>query len=93
MKSFISILVMIILVSFGRDAASTVKETNLVPFDGIYGNWAIEMPSGASGWLTLKEVDGIPQGELWTVGGGKRLFELAIKDNSEFSFKKNFNQL
>ncbi len=88
MKSFISILVMIILVSFGRDAASTVKETNLVPFDGIYGNWAIEMPSGASGWLTLKEVDGIPQGELWTVGGGKRLFELAIKDNSEFSFKR-----
>lgn len=79
---------MIILVSFGRDAASTVKETNLVPFDGIYGNWAIEMPSGASGWLTLKEVDGIPQGELWTVGGGKRLFELAIKDNSEFSFKR-----
>ncbi|MGI9497225.1 MAG: family 16 glycoside hydrolase, partial [Mariniblastus sp.] len=88
MKSFISILVMIILVSFGRDAASKVKEANLVPFDGIYGNWAIEMPSGASGWLTLKQVDGIPQGELWTVGGGKRLLELAIKGNSECSFKR-----
>lgn len=88
MKSYISIFLIVFLLWFGRGAESMVNETNFVHSDGVYGNWAIEMPHGASGWLTLKKVDGIPQGELWTVGGGKKLLDLAIKDNFKCSFKR-----
>ena len=44
----------------------------------FWGNWALEMPNGAAGWLTLKESDRKPQGELWTVGGGRQLSEMAL---------------
>ena len=46
------------------------------------GNWMLEMPDGASGWLTVVNADGGLKGELWTVGGGRALSEVAITDNT-----------
>ena len=45
---------------------------------GFWDNWALVMPDGAAGWLTLSAPDGKPQGELWTVGGGKLLSEVSL---------------
>jgi hypothetical protein len=49
---------------------------------GFQGNWALKMPGGNAGWLTLSEVDGKWQGELWTVGGGKLLSDVALDDDT-----------
>ncbi|QGJ70887.1 Large multifunctional protein-glycosyl hydrolase [Planctomycetales bacterium 10988] len=46
--------------------------------DDFFGNWALEMPDGAAGWLTLSAEESKPQGELWTVGGGKQLTEINL---------------
>ena len=88
MKRCFSILAMMVLLCFARGTNVSGNEDNINASDGIYGNWAIEMPSGATGWLTLKKVDGVPQGELWTVGGGKKLLDLAVVDGSGCSFKR-----
>lgn len=48
----------------------------------IWDNWALVMPDGAAGWLTLSNPDGKPQGELWTVGGGKTLSKFEFDGNS-----------
>ncbi|MEM7812998.1 MAG: DUF1080 domain-containing protein [Planctomycetota bacterium] len=45
------------------------------PFDG---NWALVMPDGAAGWLTLTVEGPSVTGELWTVGGGKRLSSFKV---------------
>ena len=42
------------------------------------GNWALKMPNGQAGWLTLSKPGDHWQGELWTVGGGKSLTNLAF---------------
>ncbi|MDF1754682.1 MAG: DUF1080 domain-containing protein [Verrucomicrobiales bacterium] len=46
------------------------------------GNWALEMPDGSSGWLTLSEVDSQITGELWTVGSPKSLSKISLKDGT-----------
>lgn len=43
----------------------------------FWGNWAIVMPDGSAGWLSLSEVDGQPTGELWNVGSTKRLLNVS----------------
>lgn len=47
--------------------------------DPIEGNWALKMPDGAAGWMTVSIVDGKPAGELWTVGSPKKLTELSLE--------------
>ena len=54
----------------------------------VYGNWALSMPDGAAGWLTLSRKDDKPQGELWTVGGGKQLSKINVNGN-RVSFVRN----
>ena len=44
----------------------------------FWGDWALEMPDGAAGWLTLSAGDGKPEGELWTVGSPKTLAEVTL---------------
>ena len=43
-------------------------------------NWALKLPNGAAGWLSLSQADGKLHGELWTVGGGKQLSNVAVSD-------------
>lgn len=45
------------------------------------GNWAIELPNGAAGWLSLSVSNGQIAGELWSVGSTKKLTDLAIRGN------------
>jgi len=54
----------------------------------FWGNWALVMPDGSAGWLTLSESDGKPQGELWTVGSPKLLSEVSlVGDTLQFQRK------
>lgn len=48
----------------------------------FWGNWAMVMPDGSAGWLTLSKVDGKPAGELWTVGSPKALTEISLEENT-----------
>ena len=83
-----STLLIIFMLLFAGGVDSFSNEINLYNADEFYGNWAIKMPNGASGWLTLKKLDGVPQGELWTVGGGKKLLDLKVVDDSKIFFKR-----
>ena len=56
--------------------------------DRPWGNWALVMPDGNAGWLALSAPDGKPQGELWTVGGGKQLSDILI-DAGTLVFVRN----
>ena len=88
MKSSVSILFLVFLLGAVIGIESIGDENNTIPNDGLYGNWAIRMPCGASGWLTIKRVDGVSQGELWTLGGGKKLLDLDIDGGLECSFSR-----
>lgn len=57
------------------------------PQDQFLGNWALVMPNGQAGWLTLTEDEGALTGELWTVGAPKQLSELGV-DGKTLSFKR-----
>lgn len=46
------------------------------------GNWALKMPNGNAGWLTLSFQDGEPHGELWTVGSPKKLSDVKLVGNT-----------
>lgn len=48
----------------------------------FWGNWALKMPDGAAGWLSLSLSESKPKGELWTVGGGRKLSEIFIEDDT-----------
>lgn len=48
------------------------------PSSPFIGNWALKMPNGSAGWLTLSQSEGAWHGELWTVGGGKRLSKITV---------------
>lgn len=46
------------------------------------GNWALDLPNGNAGWLSLKDsADGI-HGELWTVGAPKPLTDIQVSDET-----------
>ena len=45
----------------------------IVDEERFLGNWALKMPNGDAGWLTLSMTDGKPTGELWCVGSTKGL--------------------
>lgn len=51
------------------------------------GNWALKMPNGNAGWLTLSKTGGKLYGELWTVGGGRQLSEMKL-DGSNLTFTR-----
>lgn len=52
------------------------------------GHWALEMPDGAAGWLTISLQEEKLHGELWTVGGGKLLSKLSVDGNRLSFFRK-----
>ncbi len=56
--------------------------------DEFWGNWALVMPNGAAGWLTLSETEGQAQGELWTVGGGRKLSNIRVEGDT-LNFVRN----
>ncbi len=70
------------LTLLNADEKSTSTARNL------WGNWALVVPNGNTGWLTLSASDGNPQGELWTVGGGRQLSEISL-DGDTLSFVRN----
>jgi|GEM_PF-461699 len=78
------VLLLIYAVSVGianaQDAPSNAKK--------FLGGWALEMPDGAAGWLGVVEEENGLRGELWTVGGGKKLTELKVV-NDQLSFVRN----
>ncbi|MDE0937865.1 MAG: DUF1080 domain-containing protein [Mariniblastus sp.] len=84
MQSRFLLLFMVVLLLVGQ-ATNAIEESKFVSSDGsqegVCGNWALRMPNGAAGWLTLNSDAGTPQGQLWTVGGGKKLLQLSIGDN------------
>ena len=56
-----------------------VESESPVQATGFTGNWALEMPGGNAGWLTLTLESGRPRGELWTVGSPKLLTGVLLK--------------
>ena len=88
MRAHILFLVMSLLFCFVQIAGSMAQDSTAISGDEVYGNWAVEMPFGAAGWLTFKQVEGVPEGELWTVGGGKKLLGLSVVDGHQCSFSR-----
>lgn len=68
--------------AFGLGTAYADEPAKPAARNTFWGNWALKMPNGAAGWLTLSQEDGKPSGELWTVGGGRALTEMKIKGES-----------
>lgn len=50
------------------------------------GHWALVMPNGAAGWLTLSKADSEWKGELRTVGGGRNLTQIQLDDSGQLRF-------
>lgn len=46
------------------------------------GNWALEMPDGAAGWLTLSVDEEKCTGQLWTVGMPNHLIDIQLKEDT-----------
>ena len=59
--------------------AAEAKDSPELERDPIEGNWALKIPDGAAGWMTVSIVDGKPAGELWTVGSPKKLTEVSLE--------------
>ncbi|MEM9646151.1 MAG: family 16 glycoside hydrolase, partial [Planctomycetota bacterium] len=57
-----------------RESNGMVKES-----DDFTGNWALVMPDGSAGWLTLGAAGSDLKGELWTVGAPKQLGGLRLQ--------------
>jgi hypothetical protein len=51
------------------------------------GNWALVMPNGQAGWLSLTKESGEFNGQLWTVGSPKPLSALRL-DGPTLHFKR-----
>ena len=54
-------------------------EVAVTDLGALGGNWALKMPNGSAGWMTLSVRDGALYGELWTVGSPKRLTHLELQ--------------
>jgi len=61
--------------------ANADEPSNSNAANSFWGNWALKMPNGNAGWLTLW-AEGKPQGELWTVGSPRRLTEVSLVGNT-----------
>lgn len=81
---FILLLLSIAATAYGEDQRPRNAGGSSSPF---IGNWALKLPNGAAGWLTLSQPDGKWHGELWTVGGGKRLSNIAA-DGATLKFTR-----
>ncbi|TWT80758.1 Carboxylesterase NlhH [Planctomycetes bacterium CA13] len=49
---------------------------------GFLGNWGLVMPGGTAGWLTINQVDGEFNGELWTVGMGRNTRDMVLANDT-----------
>lgn len=78
----LSLLLLTCLFSTLGACANTQQHSGIASLDVFWGNWALTMPNGAAGWLTLSEVEDVPQGELWTVGGGKKLTDVSLENKT-----------
>lgn len=82
-------LLTLIMVACGGFPLAAEEEEAIAPvLGGFRGNWALVMPNGAAGWLTLSALEGKPQGELWTVGGGRQLSDVSLHGTT-LSFVRN----
>lgn len=53
------------------------------------GNWAMTLPGGITGWMTINEKFGELEGELWVVGAPKPLTNISLKsDKLYFTHKR-----
>ncbi len=52
------------------------------------GSWAMSMPNGSAGWLSISDENGALKGELWTVGQSKTLRDLSL-ENGQLKFIRN----
>ena len=77
----ITLCLTVILALLGSPSEAVAVDAQAKTLGALSGNWALEMPNGNAGWLTLSDVDGELQGELWTVGSPRHLTHLSIKDN------------
>lgn len=59
-----------------------VAFSSLSSANDFLGKWAMVMPEGAAGWLSLSTEKDKLQGELWTVGSPKRLINVSMSDNT-----------
>ena len=71
-----------------KQKTNTSRANESTNGDRFWSNWALVMPDGAAGWLTLSASDGKPRGELWTVGGGRQLSEMSL-NGSTLSFTRH----
>ncbi|MCM2373567.1 3-keto-disaccharide hydrolase [Aporhodopirellula aestuarii] len=62
-----------------KDVDADVSQSKSV-IDSYVGNWALQLPNGAAGWLSLNQSQGALVGQLWTVGAPKPLTDVAVVD-------------
>lgn len=58
------------------------KEEGRTSVNTFTDNWALVMPDGSAGWLSLTEQNGEMKGELWMVGAPKPLTDVSISGNT-----------
>ncbi|EMI46899.1 family 16 glycoside hydrolase [Rhodopirellula sp. SWK7] len=74
-----------------NDVGSADETDNVI--DRAVGKWALRLPSGAAGWLSLTHDAGQIEGELWTVGAPKQLTDVAITDGKlQFFHRRAFGE-
>ncbi len=84
MKSFNSITLAFLVASL---AATAFTRDDADPF---IANWALVMPDGAAGWMTIHESEGQPAGQLWMVGAPKPLTDISFsKGKLHFTHKRS----
>lgn len=54
-----------------RERASAIRQ--------FTGRWALQLPNGQAGWLSIADVQGRLRGELWTVGSSKQLTDVQLE--------------
>ncbi len=81
-------LLILILLCFYASHIALADETEGVTANNFVGNWGLAMPGGAAGWLTINEANGELAGELWTVGMGRNMSDIAM-EGDELTFFRN----
>ncbi len=82
--SLASILISSILMSSCNSTLKNKEESNPPSF---IGNWALVMPDGEAGWLTVQNEEGALKVELWRVGAPHRTRD-ASTEGSLLRFKR-----
>ena len=45
------------------------------------GNWALTLPGGTTGWMTLRDDNGTLKGNIWMVGAPKPISDITVQNN------------